>query len=446
MSSEHKGRRLAAAPGRTSAPGSASVAAVRSLAAGRAAALLRLVADDLYDQADEIAATMVRAYEREIPAYAAISDEALKDDVRSVSSAMVRCWLTVMSTGKPLDQELLTPILEGTRRRVAQGFDLQSLLRAYRVGIRVMWTEITSSAAWRGQELQGVLAQVGTWALDFADRVTTAVAAAYLDEKERRVRDREHRRSTLLNVILAGPPAEPVDQLRELELPHAVVVASVQPGLDLIELERTGQLFEERAEALLWTVRHRSVVAAVAWPESPRREQLMRRMARLVGAEPLEAIGIGGRAESVAETRQSYAEATAALQVGLLLGTARGPVYDFQELAALIALLEQPERARRFASSALEPLRGLRNRAWLLPTLEAYLVHHGRMKQVAADLGVHLNTVKYRIREVRSVAGAGFAEGDRTTTLLLALRVQRVLDAETTGRGVRVPPQARALA
>lgn len=409
-------------------------AELRSLSAGRAASLLRHVASDLFEQADDIATTMVRAYQREIPAYADIRDEALREDVHAVSSDLVRCWLTVMSTGEPVSAELLTPMLQGVRRRAAQGFDLQSLLRAYRVGIRVMWSEITGSAAWRGQALQGVAAEVGTWALDFADRIATAVAGTYLDETEQIAREREHRRSALLNVILSGPPSEPIDHPTELDERHAVVVARVAPDLSLLELEHTGQLLEERADAVLWTVRHRSVVAAVALPSGSGRDGLVRRLGRLVHEGPIAALGVGGHADGVAETRQSYAEAMSVLQIGPLLGSTGSPVYDFQALAPLIALLEHRDRARRFAAGALEPLSSLRGRAWLLPTLEAFIAHQGRMKPAAADLGVHLNTVKYRMREVRTVAEHWLSDTDTTTTVLLALRVERVLEAEEAHR------------
>ena len=410
-------------------------AQVHTLATGRAAALLRDVATELSEQADEIASTMVGAYEVEIPAYASIHDEALRDDVHAVSSAMVRCWLHVMSTGEPITTELLTPMTQGARRRAAQGVDLQSMLRAYRVGIRVMWSEITASPVWRGQVLQGVMAQVATWALDFGDRISTAVAAAYLDESEHLAREREHRRSALLNVILAGPVSEPIDDPEELELRHSVAVARVSPDLTLLELEQTGQLLEERVGAILWTVRHRSVVAAVPLPADTGRDQLIRTLVRLAQERKIEAIGLGGRAEGVAETRQSYAEAISALRFEPLLGTSTSQVHDFQELGPLIALVENPDRARRFAQSALEPLGDLDRRTFLLPTLEAYLVHQGRMKQAAADLGVHMNTVKYRLKELRPFIDPVIADASRATTLLLAIRILRLLDAEAASRG-----------
>jgi hypothetical protein len=411
------------------------LAEIRTLGGDRAAALLREVATQLIEQADEIADTMLRAYDAEIPTYsAAITDQAMREDVHVVSSAMVRCWLTVMSTGEAVTPELLRPMTEGARRRAAQGIDLQSMLRAYRVGIRVMWSEITASPVWRREALQGALAQVATWALDFADKISTAVAAAYLEETEQLAREREHRRSALLNVILSGPVAEPIDRPADLDRRHSVVVARVVPDLSLFELEQTGQLLEERAGALLWTVRHRSVVAAVAWPAGLTRDQLARRLGRLVHEGQIVAIGLGGSAEGVTETRESYAEAIAALRVGPLVGTAMSPVYDFLDLAPLIALLERPEAARRFAQSVLEPLGELVQRPWLLPTLEAYLVNQGRLKQAAADLGVHMNTVKYRLKGLRAFTDPLVADGTRATTLLLALRVLRLLESEVASR------------
>jgi hypothetical protein len=399
---------------------------------GSTAALLCEVAERLLAESDAIASTMIRAYEAEIPAYAEISDPALKEDVHSVSSALVRSWLSVMSSGEQVSSEHLAPMLEGARRRAAQGIDLQSMLRAYRVGIRVMWSEITASPVWHGRRPDGAMAQVATWALDFADKLSTAVAAAYLDETEQLAREREHRRSALLNAILAGPAGDPIDRPSELDGRHCVAVVRTEPGLSLLELEQTGQLLEEHADALLWTVRHRSVVAALPWRSDLDRYAVRKRLARLAQERPILAVGLGGQADGVAETRVSYAEAAAALRIGPLVATTPSAVYDHQDLAPLAALLEQPERARRFALSTLEPLGDLARRPWLLPTLEAYLIHQGRLKEAAANLDVHVNTVKYRLKELRACAGPAFADGDRAVSLLLALRALRVLDAEAS--------------
>ena len=404
---------------------------LHALADTRVARLARDVATRFSDNAEEIARTMVGTYEVEIPAYAAIRDQALKDDVHAVSTALVQCWLSVMSTGSPPTRELLDPVLEGVRRRAHQGIDLESVLRAYRVGIRVMWSEITSSQAWPHE---GVMALVATWTLDFADRIATAVAGAYSDEVEILARERERRRSALLNVILSGPTSEPIDAPSELDRRHSVAVARVRPDLTLVELESAGQRLEESAGALLWTVRHQSVVAAVEWEPGLRRRTLVRRLERVVDGDVVVAIGLGGSAEGIAETRDSYAEAIAALRLGPVAHPSADVVFDFHDVAALAAVLEQPDRARRFATSVLEPLAAVAVRPWALPTLEAYLLRQGRIKQAAADLGVHLNTVKYRLRELRPLLDELSSDGTGAATVLLALQAARVAEADAPGR------------
>lgn len=405
----------------------------------RVAIVLRQVATQMEGQADEIATTMVLAYEREIPAYGDIVDGTLLDDVRVVSCALVRCWLTVMATGGPARDELIIPLLEGARRRAAQGFDLQSLLRAYRIGIRVMWSEITASPVWKGRPLQGALAMVGTWVLGFADQICTGVAAAYMDETARVARELEHRRSALLNVILAGPGSEHLYGPDELQAPHCVVVASVAPDLSLLDLEDTGKVLEEAAGALLWTVRHCSVVAAVGLADGADREELRRRLRRLVDGKRIVALAAGGRAEGVEETRHSYSEAVNALRFGPHLWIETGPVYDYLEMAPILSLMHEPARARRFVAESLAPLGDLVQREWVLPTIEAFVLHQGRLKEIAAVLNVHQSTVKYRVNELRLLIDSNLRSGDKAANLLLAVRLHQLLGADPAGHD-RAPP------
>src|SRR5258708_18088688 len=109
---------------------SAAVVAPRAPqpASPRVARLLQEVAAQQALEADRIAATMFHAYAEEIPSYAEISDRALREDVEAVSAAMVRAWLSVMSTGRPIGADALEPLLQGARRRAAHGIDLHSML------------------------------------------------------------------------------------------------------------------------------------------------------------------------------------------------------------------------------------------------------------------------------------------------------------------------------
>jgi len=402
---------------------------LRGIASPRAVRMLREIAERRASECDRIAGAMFAAYRAEIPAYAVLEDPVLCDDVLSVSAAMVRGWLEVMSTGEPVSQERLTPMLEGARRRAAQGIDLHSMLRAYRVGVRVMWRELVSAPEWQSHSLQAAMPQIAEWALDFADRMNTEVAAVYLDEMAHVALQREHRRSALLTVVLAGPVTD-AEGPEELDVPHVVVVARVADDLPLAQLERIGEALEQQAGALLWTVRHRGVIACVPVPAGTTRVQLMRRLAPLLNTEGILAVAAGGTARGARETRGSYSEAMESLRAGAVLLADAPQVYDFQELAPFIALLARPDQARRFVATALDPLGELVDRPWVVPTLEAYIARQGRTKEAAAQLGVHLNTVKYRLRELRAACGPTLVDGERATTLLLALKVRRLLEVE----------------
>lgn len=407
----------------------------------RVASLLREIACELSGHADDIALTMTRACAAEIPAYSQIADVALQADVRAVSAALVRCWLTVLPTGQPVHADLLRPITEGARRRAAQGMDLPSLLRAYRAGIRVMWNEITTTPAWRGRVPPSVLAREAARILDFSDQICTAVTAAHTDESTHVTRGPEYRRSALLSAILADPDPEHLTAPDELSLPHCAAVARVGPDLPLDQMTEIGRALVRQAGGL-WTIRYGTVVAAIPLPVPAGRDKLRQRLAGLIRAGPITGIGIGGRSASVADTRASYREAVSALDIGSRLGAGGHAVYEYQEFAPLIALMAQPDQARRFTAAALEPLGGLASRSWALPTLEAYLARQGHLKEVAAALAVHLNTVKYRLRQLHPCIDSSLSDGDRATAMLLALRARRLL-AETGADQAPLPSTSR---
>jgi len=393
------------------------------------AAVLSTVAEGLRPDVDQIADRMIAAQRAEVNGYYELFDQSLLADARSVSVAVVGMWLDVLASGGRLSDDAIAPVIEGARRRATQGIGLEPLLRAYRVGIRVMWTELISSALWKSSSLDSAMGPLSTGALAFADRVTTAVAAAYLDEVAHLTREREHRRSSLLNVILAGPTSEQHRALADLAEPHCVIVAQVEDGAPLAKLESVGALLERHAGARLWTVRHSSLVAVIFGSQA--RSILRERLSSLPDDGKVITFGLGNRATSTAETRVSYAEAAEAANAGPALNITPGRVYDYSALAPVLALLRDRDAAQRFAATALEPFSEVLSRRWALSTLDAYLSRGGRTGQMAEALGVHANTVKYRMSELSPYLPPDALEGDQAATLLLAIRVHQYLRERT---------------
>lgn len=390
------------------------------------------IADHLEPSSDEIADVMVISYVREIPQYATITDEGMLADVHSVSSVLVRCWLRMLRSGSPADPDLMALIQDGARRRAAQGMDLSALLRAYRLGVRSMWTQMTESPDWRASSsLRKSADRVTAWVLDYSDLLCTQVESCYLEESHRVAQQREYRRSALLNAILTNT-GDSETRNSELCRPHVLAVLEVATDRSLSQLESLGHTMERSAGATLWTVRHTSVVAAVPMTSVVHRSTLRQQLEHIVSQDDSLAAGQGGSARSGRDSRSSYVEATDAIRVGRAADNTSRRVHDYLELAPLIELLRHPERARRFASAVLEPFGPISHRSWMLPTLEAYLVHSGRQRDMAETLSVHVSTVKYRLSEMRASCHVQLEDGRQSGNLLLAIRLQQVLNTDNS--------------
>jgi len=396
---------------------------------------LRQAAERQEAEADRISAAIFERLRTEIPAYGAIQDPELIRDVQAVSAAIVTIWLRAIKTGE-IDDEDLSPIHQGARRRVRQGVDLPSVLKAYRVAIRVMWRELLLSPEWRSPELAPLLAVLAEWALDFTDAMTTEVDTAYLDEQRRLAGEAELRRSSLLELVLAGRPEEArLDLMPDLRRLHVVVVAEVADDVPMERLDKVGVVLERHAQAKLWTVRRKAVVAVLRRGPAERREVTTQLLEDLVASERIVTrIGLGGDAAGPESTPLSYSEAHDALRIGRALFGDSRRVHDFTALGQYGIALREPLAAGRWADSVLaERAAGLK-KSWSLPTLESYLVQRGNLKLVARELGVHINTVKYRLAILRNQMTARIDDGDVAVELLFALRLKKVLNTNLSNQ------------
>jgi DNA-binding PucR family transcriptional regulator len=100
---------------------------------------------------------------------------------------------------------------------------------------------------------------------------------------------------------------------------------------------------------------------------------------------------------------------------------AEGRAVSYGELDAAASLA-----ARRLA--ALDTLPSS-TRARLLETLEAWLDTQGEVRPAAERLHVHVQTVRYRLRQLEELLGDALSDPSGRLELALALRVRRVRPA-----------------
>ena len=392
------------------------MAAVESVTDG-----LPELARQLRARARTLAQHMLAAYRTEIPQYARIDDPHVLADMTEISLAGLGCWLDVLEYDRPVDSNLLHPVLAVIRRRALQGVGMEAMMRAYRLAARVVWQEILELPV--TPELVGPLS---TRMLEFTDRLTTAAEQAYAEESRARP-EPDVSRSAIFESVLSGRSAPPRDAPWFAE-PHCVVLVEAAGMPDdpseppLTPADLAAALVRE-VRAAYWTTRINGVAAACPIDGPEGRDVLIRRLSRFTNARHPLSVAVGGIARGAAATRNSHHEAIEAMRIGERLPRRERRVHDGQELSTLALLLADPDRARRFAEGCLYPLGRLVERGWVLPTLAAYLRSQGSLKEAAAELAVHPSTVKYRLNELRPFLDVHAADGDQATTLLLAVRV-----------------------
>lgn len=138
--------------------------------------------------------------------------------------------------------------------------------------------------------------------------------------------------------------------------------------------------------------------------------------------------GVSAQA-SVARLPAAAREARLAAQVATAEGIGQA---WFEELDTYRVLLgsQDPNVLSAFTNRVLGALdqHDRDARGELVRSLEAFLRHGGRWDPAAADLGVHRNTLRYRIRQVEQLTGRRLTAADASTEFWLALRLRHLLN------------------
>jgi len=301
------------------------------------------------------------------------------------------------------------------------GRSLDVLLAAYRVGARMAWRRFVEAGG-KGDLPPDVLYQLGEAIFAYIDELSAESADGYAQEQSAAAGEAERRRRRLVRLLAQEPPASH-DQLRTAAqaagwaLPRAIaaVVAAEAEG-------------EERADAIATRLARRlgggALGAAIGGlscvflpdPDAPGR----RRQVRAALGEDDAALGPTVPWD---EAAASLRRATATYRL-LAAGRLPGGLAEADRHLPALLLAADPDVADALARSRLAPLTDLPDgpRARLTETLRAWLDRPGQVQAVAAVLGVHPQTVRYRVRKLRELFGDALEDPERRFELALALR------------------------
>jgi hypothetical protein len=379
------------------------------------------VAAAMRDELPSVAGRTVAAIVVEVPSYTEAFSGPMGRKIENAVQLALGAFLELATaTGGADASRPIGPALEGAyalgRGEARTGRSMDALLAAYRVGARVAWRHMSETAVAAGIPA-GSLARFAELVFAYIDQLSAASASGHADQLAVSGRTRRRHLERLAELLVTGaPPYElhtaaeradwtPPRTLTAVLLPEA----SARDALAVLDA-RTLQAGEDLPGAEPSTER---AVLLVPDAEGFARAALLRSLVRREA--------VVGPARPWQDARSSYSRALRALQLGLL-PDGDAPVDTELRLTDLV-LRADGEALADLRAQVLAPLDDLGPgpRDKLLETLRSWLLHHGRREQVATELYVHPQTVRYRMGQLRQLYGARLDDPQTVLELTLAL-------------------------
>lgn len=367
-------------------------------------------------------------------------DPGLRQDLREQIQLVVDLWFSALMTGGGLE-EAAQQLAEIGRRRVHQGVPLSLLTQGLRLGMLEVW-HIVLDVARRDNEIRDeMLFSLSPYLYSFVDQLSHGISVAYLDEQYRRERWREARDHELTRLILNSPDDESrfkracdtlgidptgcrVALAMDIEMPDALpshqgsrfdrLLLTIARHLKVNSDDLLHVMHRGRLVTWLPAMRGHSIVCT---------DQLMREAARSMAklVPGVRAIGVGLVNRGASGWAASADEAFKAIDAGRH-DTQGGNWFMYSDIALSASVL-RPDSLLRYLDSLIERLT---YESDLLPTLVAYFNHGQHRKLAAGALGIHPNTLNYRLDRIEEMLGADLSDSGWIARLDVAVTLRRL--------------------
>jgi hypothetical protein len=370
-----------------------------------------------------VAEQTVAAIIVEVPSYASDLSGQMGTNISAAVEMALGGFLKLASRSRDADPSTpLGPALEAAyalgRGEARSGRSMDALLAAYRVGARVSWREMAGAAAAADMPV-ATMAKFAELVFAYIDELSAASVAGHTDELSTTGRVRDRYLERLSQHLLTGADADVLAAgaeragwrvprtLTAVLLPAAHVrgALSVLPADTLQPREELPGIDEAEETALL----------LVPDVEGRDRARMLRGLA--------DRHAVVGPPRPWTQVRSSYERAVRARHLQPRAGQT---VVDTEEHLATLVLTADPDALADLRERALGPLADLRpaTRDRLAETLRAWLLHQGRREDVANDLFVHAQTVRYRMGQLRELYGDRLDDPGTVLELTLALSAE----------------------
>ncbi|WP_410565764.1 PucR family transcriptional regulator [Amycolatopsis sp. cmx-4-61] len=311
---------------------------------------------------------------------------------------------------------------ETGRRRALQGVPSSDVLAAYRRGIALLRDEFLRIARHNGISADAVL--LGTrriWQL--GDHCSNDVLTGHREAESGLTRREEQQRTTLLARLLDGTMT--TGQMVAAGVGFGLtagesywVLRARSAGTDPFELTRALERAAGAQATVLISPYGGDVAGVLSQPVTD--EPAGDVMAGLAGPVELSRLSAG------------FAEATRLLEATARFGH-RG-IVDRGRIGLRLAVANEPELGEYLYAGYVEPVEveSAIGEA-LLASVETYLSRRRSMPEAAAELSVHVNTLRYRLDRFAALTGADLQDTETVFEVWWALQYRKLRGPPSDG-------------
>jgi hypothetical protein len=379
------------------------------------------------DALTAISRHMLSAICQDVGEYAALN-ESVKRDLVSVNVHTAQLFLEVVDQRRMPTDAQLEVLAAAARERFRQGVPLPSVLRAYRVGGHEMWRCISHDLP----DLDHCL--LADFTLCYINCTSTVAEHAYAAAQDDMLNSRSEATRILLSRLVQDDFASASERREAIQAlgldpdrPHVAVIIGLDYGVASPAEDTLADVLNDVRHVVPTAVSaalHRCAIALIPATHSSGVSALLRTaIPQRTPRAGAVTVGIGRPAAGDDGILATVREANRARVVGEILFR-NLTVHEYDSLGCY-DLFRHDEAVDEFVDGVLADFarHDEHSRGELIRTLLAYFTLGMNRRAAATRLGIHPNTLDYRLRKASEVAGVEVTDPELSFRFQLAVRL-----------------------
>lgn len=370
------------------------------------------------------AAALIGGFSAALPPYEQVPAALVETQFVEGAKANVEAFFECLENGFPLPADKLAVITNLALQRVRDGVPLETVLGTYRAGAAFLWAELERTS---DDDELAALRAVGPLLMEYVATVTSHVAVACIDHVSDPLWEQRDRRRAMIDALIDGrTPREWMDDGTVAVADAFLVVvfavgASANPALAAMvrsRLDRIPGAFA-RLDRTGWTA-----LVPLAGSVENTAATVANCLQKTESTPPTDGLWIGvAPAKTHADIPTAVRDATNVASICRHLDR-HGIVTRPEDVLVHFALLSGVG-VRRYLADVIDHLRA---QPTLDETLTAFFDSDYNQIAAARRLGIHRNTVTYRLTGVATLTGLDPMRPREAMVLLAAQLVASLQD------------------